>query len=51
VAQRKIMGTLLNQKGTFIYETITTVLATCKQQGLNPSEMLPTTLSLEWQNS
>ena len=51
VIQRKIMGTLRNQKGTFIHETITTVLATWKQQGLNPSEILPTTLSLKWQNS
>jgi len=51
VVQRKIIGTLRNQKGTFIHETITTVLATWKQQGLNPSEMLPTTISLKWQNS
>jgi len=51
VVQRKIIGTLRNQKGTFIHETITTVLGTWKQQGLNPSEMLPTDLSLKWQNS
>jgi len=51
VVQRKIIGTLRNQKGTFIHETITTLLATWKQQGLNPSEMLPTTISLKWQNS
>ena len=51
VVQRKIIGTLRNRKGTFIHETITTVLATWKQQGLNPSEMLPTTISLKWQNS
>jgi transposase len=51
VVQRKIIGTLRNHKGTFIHETITTVLATWKQQGLNPSEMLPTNLSLKWQNS
>jgi len=51
VVQRKIIGTLRNQKGTFIHETITTLLATWKQQGLNPSEMLSTTLSLKWQNS
>jgi transposase len=31
VVQRKIIGTLRNQKGTFIHETITTVLATWKQ--------------------
>jgi transposase len=51
VIQRKITGTLRNQKGTFIHETITTVLATWKQQGLSPSKMLLTTISLKWQNS
>jgi len=51
VIQRKIIGTLRNQKGTFIHETITTVLATWKQQGLNPSKILPTTISHKWQNS
>jgi transposase len=51
VVQRKIIGTLRNQKGTFTHETITTLLATWKQQGLNPSEMLANTLSLKWQNS
>jgi hypothetical protein len=45
------MGTLRNEKGTFIHETITTVLATWKQKGLNPTEMLPATISLKWQNS
>jgi transposase-like protein len=51
VVQRKIMGTLRNEKGTFIHETIMTVLATWKQRGLNPSETLSTALSLKWQNS
>jgi len=51
VIQRKIIGTLRNQKGTFTHETITTLLATWKQQGLNPTEMLANTLSLKWQNS
>mgnify|MGYP001078047472 CR=1 FL=1 len=51
VIQRKIIGTLRNQKGTFVHETITTLLATWKQQGLNPAEMLANTLSLKWQNS
>jgi hypothetical protein len=51
VIQRKIIGTIRNQKGTFIHETITTVLATWKQQGLNPSKILPTTISHKWQNS
>jgi len=51
VVQRKIIGTLRNQKGTFIHETITTMLATWKQQGLDPSKMLANNLSLKWQNS
>jgi hypothetical protein len=51
VVQRKIMGTLRNGKGTFIHETITTVLATWKQQGQNPTETLPKTITLKWQNS
>jgi len=51
VVQRKIMGTLRNEKGTFIHETVMTVLATWKQQGVNPSETLAATLSLKWQNS
>jgi len=51
VVQRKIMGTLRNRKGTFIHETITAVLATWGQRGLDPSEMLSSTLSLRWQNS
>jgi len=50
VVQRKIMGTLRNEKGTFIHETITTLLATWKQRGLDPSETLAATLSLKWQN-
>jgi hypothetical protein len=36
VAQRKIMGTPRNRKGTFIHETFTTILATWKQRRLNP---------------
>jgi transposase len=47
VVQRKIIGTLRNQKGTFTHETITTLLATWKQQGLNPSKMLANTLTLK----
>lgn len=34
VVQRKIFGTLRNEKGTTIHETIMSVLATWKQQGL-----------------
>ena len=51
VLQRKIMETLRNKKGTFIHETIMTLLATWKQRRLNPSETLAATLSLKWQNS
>ncbi len=40
VVQRKIIGTLRNEKGTHINETIMTVLATWKQQGLNPYKQL-----------
>ncbi|MHA1579872.1 MAG: IS66-like element ISArch15 family transposase, partial [Candidatus Freyarchaeota archaeon] len=50
VVQRKIMGTLRNEKGTFVHETIMTLLATWKQRGLDPSETLAATLSLKWQN-
>jgi len=35
VVQRKIIGTLRNEKGTHIYEVIMSVLATWKQQGKN----------------
>lgn len=40
VVQRKIIGTLRNEKGTFIHETMMTVLATWKQMGLNSYDML-----------
>lgn len=42
VVQRKIIGTLRNEKGTRIYETNMTVLTTWRQQGLNTFEMLIT---------
>ena len=35
VVIRKIIGTLRNEKGTGIHETIMTMFATWKQQGLN----------------
>ncbi len=35
VVQRKIIGTLRNEKGTHIYEVIMSVLATWKKQGKN----------------
>jgi len=51
VVQRKIMGTLRNQKRTLVHETTTTLLATWKQQRLNPAEMLANTISLKCQNN
>jgi hypothetical protein len=51
VVQRKIIGTFRNGKGTRIHETIMTMLATWKQQELDPSKMLANNLSLKWQNS
>ena len=36
IVQRKIMGTLRNEKGTTIMERINTCLMTWKQRGLNP---------------
>jgi transposase len=50
VVQRKIIGTLRNEKGTRIYETIMTMLATWKQRGLNPSEALAESLTKAWQS-
>ena len=51
VVQRKIIGTFRNEKGTSIHETIMTLLATWKQRGLNPSEMLAESLTKAWRNS
>jgi len=51
VVQRKIMGCFRNGKGTEIYETIMTVLATWKQQGLPLAETLAEALTQEWNKS
>ena len=51
VVQRKIIGTFRNGKGTRIYETIMTLLATWKQQGLNPSKTMAESLSATWTKS
>jgi transposase len=48
VVQRKIIGTLRNQKGTSIYETMMTLLTTWKQRGLNLREALSASLSRAW---
>jgi len=51
VVQRKIMGCFRNGKGTMIYETAMTVLATWKQQGRNLSQTLGEALTQEWTKS
>jgi len=48
VVQRKIMGTFRNGKGTWIYETLMTVLSTWKQQGRDLPQTLAETLTQEW---
>jgi transposase len=45
VVQRKIVGTLRNNKGTSIHERIMTVLATWEQRGLNSLQMLRLSLA------
>ena len=51
VVQRKIMGCFRNGKGTWIYETVMTVLSTWKQQGRDLPQALGDTLTQEWINS
>jgi len=46
VVQRKIIGTLRNEKGTTIHERIMTVLTTWAQQGLNSFQMLRSKLRM-----
>jgi hypothetical protein len=50
VIQRKIIGTLRNDRGVKIYETLPTLLATWKQRGLNLREALSSALVKAWQN-
>jgi transposase len=45
VVQRKIIGTVQNEKGTSIHERLMTVLATWSQQGLDSLQMLRLKLS------
>ena len=40
VVLRKIIGTLRNNRGMFVHETILSLLATWRQQGRNPYEEL-----------
>lgn len=49
VVQRKIIGTLRNQKGMFLYETLPTLLATWKQRGLDLQEALSNAITEAWQ--
>jgi transposase len=49
VVHRKIIGTLRNQKGVQIYETLPTLLATWRQRGLNLQEALSDALTEVWQ--
>jgi transposase len=51
VVQRKIMGTFRNEKGTQIYETMMTLLATWKQQKLNPWKAMDKSLTTAWTKS
>jgi transposase len=48
VVHRKIMGTLRNQKGVRIYETLP-LIATWRQRGLNLQEALSNALTEAWQ--
>jgi transposase len=48
VVQRKIIGTFRNGKGTWIYETMMTLLASWKQRGLNPYEAMAESLTASW---
>jgi len=45
VVMRKIIGTLRNEKGTQIHETLMTMLATWKQQNKDPYQMIQTQIS------
>ena len=51
MVQRRIMGCFRNGKGTWIYETVMTVLSTWKQQGLDIPQTLAQTLTQEWNKS
>jgi len=51
VVQRKIMGCFRNGKGTGIYETVMSVLASWKQQDRNLPQTLSETLTQEWNKS
>jgi hypothetical protein len=48
VVQRKIIGTLRNEKG-ILYKTLPTLLVTWKQRGLDPQGELSRALTEAWQ--
>ena len=48
VVVRKIMGTLRNEKGTAIYETMMTLITTWGKQGLDTFEQMKTSLIQAW---
>jgi len=45
------MGTLRNEKGTAIYETMMTLIATWGKQGLGTFEQMKTSLINNWTKS
>jgi hypothetical protein len=49
VVQRKIIVTLRDEKGIFVYETLPTLLATWKQRVLDPQGGLSRALTEAWQ--
>jgi len=51
VVQRKIMGTLRNEKGTVIYETMMTLITTWNKQGLDTFEQMKNNLINNWLKS
>jgi hypothetical protein len=51
VVQRKIMGTLRNEKGTTIYETMMSLITTWSNQGLDTFEQMKTRLIKAWTQS
>ena len=51
VVQRKIIGTFRNAKGTLIYETMLSLLATWKQQGLNLYQAMSENRTVAWSKS
>jgi len=48
VVQRKIIGTFRNERGTCIYETLMSLLASWKQQGCNPYQAMSEALTVAW---